>query len=451
MHDVSGSGGRAATERAPYTLRRSGSGPPLRSLATLTPRRPLFRGWYIAAAAFVATFGSVVFFNPVLGVFAQLLEAEFGWRRSEVALAIAFGSLAAGITGPFVGAVIDRWGGRWVIGGAALGMSACALILSQMDALWQLLVFYALGRALAMGVVSPAGFVAVANWFVRRRALVSGIVAVGPRLGMAVFPVLVAVVVDVTGSWRAGFVALAIAAAIVAVPAMVVMRRRPEDVGLRPDGDPEPVDLAALPRRPERTLTLRQAVRTRAYWFLGISLTIVMFCGGAVNFHQIPHLVDQGIPRTQAALVVTIFSVVGATGAILGGLVATRLTMRWTMAISLVGMSGGVLLLSQSATMATAALYAVTYGIFFGSQVSLEQVVYADYFGRRAMGTIRGSFMPVQLSMNAAGPFLVGLWYDAAGSYTGAFTTFAVLFMVAALAIALASYPADPADAPQAA
>jgi MFS family permease len=399
----------------------------------------------VAGAAFFATFGSVVFFNPVLGVFSQLLEEDFGWTRSEVAGAVSLGSLVAGLASPVTGVVLDRWGGRWVIVGAGLVMAACALALSQMDALWQLLLFYAIGRAVAVGAMSPAGFVATANWFIRRRPMVSGIVAVGPRIGMALFPVVVALAIQVSGTWRAGWLALAVIAVAVTVPSLLFMRRRPEDMGLLPDGDAAPDDLDGLPAPPaERNFSLREAVRTRAYWLLGGAIALVMFCGGAVNFHQIPHLVDQGLPRTQAALVVTVFSVTGACGAILGGIVAQRLTMRWTQVIALSGMSVAVLFLMNAATFGGAMLYAVSYGLFFGVEVSLSQVIYADYFGRRSMGTIRGSFQPVQLATNAAGPFAVGVWYDHTGSYDAAFVSFAVLFVLAALAMAFASYPVAP-------
>ena len=401
-------------------------------------------------AAFFATFGSVVFFNPVLGVFSQLLEDDFGWSRSEVAAAISIGGLVAGVVVPVTGVVLDRWGGRWVIVGSGLVMAVCALALSQMSALWHLLLFYSLGRAVAVGAMSPAGFVATANWFVRRRAAVAGIVAVGPRVGMALFPLVVALAIEVFGGWRAGWVALAAIAVAIVVPSLLFMRRRPEDLGLRPDGDPAPVDLEGLPAALlERDFTLGEAVRTRAYWLVGSSVAVMMFCGGAINFHQIPHLVDQGLPRTEAALVVTVFSGVGAVGAVAGGLLAQRITMRWSMALALAGMSASILLLMNAATLTAALTYAVVYGSVFGVQVSLMQVVYADYFGRRALGKIRGSFEPVQMLTNAAGPYAVGVWFDRVGSYDAPFVAFAVLFLVAAAAMALAPYPEPPRrDAP---
>lgn len=393
----------------------------------------------------LAAFGSVVFFNPVLGLFSESLRDEFGWSSAQVALGISLGSAAAAVTSPLTGWLIDRWGGRWVITGCALAMGGCMFALAGMDSLWQLLLFYAIGRALSVGTMSPAAFVAVSNWFVRRRAFVGGLVAAAPRVGMATFPLLAAVVIDVSGTWRAGWVALGIVILAVGVlPPALLLRRRPEDLGLLPDGDAVRDDLSGLEAPPEVNFTLREASRTRAYWLLGGGISLVLFAGGSINFHQIPHLVDQDIPTTQAALVVTVFSTVGVVGALIGGSVASRITMRWTMALSLFGMAASIPLLIVSSNLALALLYALVYGTVFGSMVALNQVIYADYFGRAQMGLIRGSVQPLQLGMNAAGPFVTGLWFDATGSYVAPFSLFAVLFLLAGIAFAFSPYPRAP-------
>lgn len=417
------------------------------SVTSTTRQSPrFFYGWLVVGSAFFATFGSVTFFNPVLGVFSQLLEEDFGWTRADVAGALTLAGIVAGLGAPFTGIVLDRWGGRWVIVGSAVVMAVCALALSQMSALWHLLLFFAIGRAVSVGAMSPAGFVATSNWFIRRRPLVAGIVAVGPRIGMAIFPLVVALVIQLFGTWRAGWVALAIIVTLTTLPALFFMRRRPEDMGLLPDGDAEPLegDTRASTAPAEIDFTLREALRTRAYWLVGIAVGLIVFCGGAVNFHQIPHLIDQGLPRTHAALIVTVFSGFGALGAVVGGMLAQRFTMRWTMAVALAGMSGAILLLMVATSFVSALMYAVVYGSFFGVVVSFMQVVHADYFGRRSMGTIHGSIQPFQMGMNAAGPFLVGLWYDQTGSYNAAFIAFAIIFAVAACALALAGYPKPP-------
>jgi MFS family permease len=400
----------------------------------------------VIGAICLTNFTAVVFFNPILGVFAPSLEAEFGWSRASIAAAIAIGSLAAATASPIAGWVVDRWGGRWVIAGSGLVMAASLFMLSGLNSLWQLYLFYAIGRGLSMATVSNVGFIVVSNWFIRRRAMVIAIVSVAQRFGMALLPVYAAFVISITGDWRNGWLALALVPLLfgVVAPAMFI-RRRPEDIGLQPDGDPVPLSLDDLPLDVnEGDFTLPEAVHTRAYWLVGIAIGLLMFTGGSINFHQIPYLVDQGIGHTSAALVVTVFSVVGALGGLLGGYFAVHITTRHTMILSLVAMSLGPLLLWQTDNIAMAMLYAVGYGLFFGATVAMNQAIYADYFGRMSLGVIRGSFQPVQMVLNAAGPFLTGLWVDRSDSYTLPFFVFSGCLLLAATALLFAPVPKKP-------
>ena len=387
-----------------------------------------------------ASFAGVVFFNPVLGVFLPALTDEFGWSRADISLAVTIGSAAGALSAPALGWVIDRWGGRWVMGGAALAMGLCLLALGAMTALWQLYIFYSLGRGLSQSAINSAAFVGVSNWFVRRRPLAVALLSVGQRLGMAAVPLLAAVVIA-QADWRAGWLALAaISLGIGVVPPLLLMRRRPEDVGLAPDGGPVAGEQDELPAR-EREYALREALRTRGYWLVGVAIAAIMFSAGSINLHQIPHMVDQGLDPTRAATVVAVFSAAGALGGLAAGAVSTRWGVRATLAAALVGQSGGALLLVAVAGMAGALAFAVWYGLCFGAALTLQQVIYADYFGRSSLGTIRGSALPVQLAFNATGPWLAGLWYDRAGSYDAVFQLFAALFLAAAVLIAIAPRP----------
>ncbi len=402
----------------------------------------------IVAVAAVSGFSAVVFFNPVMGVFISPLSEQFGWTRTEMSLAVTIGSGAAALASPAVGWIMDRWGGRWVMTAAAALMGLCLLALAGMSALWQLYVFYSLGRSLAQSASQTAAFVSVSNWFIRRRPLAVAIVSLGQRVGMALIPVAVALVIG-AGGWRLGWIVLAVTVLGAGVaPPLLLMRRRPEDVGLRPDGDAVDADPDAdLPPAQDSDWSLRGAVRTRAYWLVGFGVAFIMFSAGSINLHQIPHLQDQGLGPAQAALVVSVYSIAAAGGGLLGGAVATRLGVRRTLTGSLVGQAGGVVLLIMVAGPLSAMVYAVWYGVFFGSTVTLNQVIYADYFGRRSLGVIRGSFQPVQMAFNAAGPLLAGFWFDRAGSYDAVFVIFVVLFLAAAVFFALSAHPHRPAGA----
>jgi len=376
----------------------------------------------------------------VLGVFSMSLESEFGWDRSEIALGISLGSLVSAGVAPVSGMIVDRRGARWVIGVAASVIALCALLLSRVEVLWQFVLLFTLGRAFATGAMHPASFVAVANWFIRRRPFVGGIVSMAPRLGAAILPLLATFVMAITGSWRSGWISLALVAVLAGIPALLLMDRRPEDRGLLPDGDPVPAP-GSTGANEETSFTLAQAIRTRAYWLVGTGITLMVFVGPSINFHQLPHLMDRGLPPTQAAMVVTASAVIGALGGVLGGMIAVRITMRWTAVCSLLGMSGGLLLLLAASDLFTALLFATLYGASFGAQLAINQLVYAEYFGRRSMGVIRSSFQPAQLTMSAAGPYVVGLWFSRVGSYTGPFVGLSILLLIAAVVFAFASLP----------
>lgn len=427
------------------------AGPPSDGPPAARPRLPRtrgggwFYGWTIVGVAFLATFAHVGYLNSVLGIFQPALHEEFGWSRAEIAGALTLGSLAGGVLSPVLGVVIDRYGTRWVIAGPALLLGLGGLLLAEISELWQFYVLFGAGRALALSAMMAAAVVAVSNWFIRRRPFAVALGTLGMRFGNAVVPLAVALVIAARG-WPDGFRTLGLVFLVFGiVPPLLLMRRRPEDMGLRPDGNPP---AAPGERRAAALLdpawTLGAALRTRAYWLVGLAFALAIFGNGSINFHQIPHLVDQGLSTTEAALILTVMSIASASGGLIGGIIATRLRSRWTMVGALVFQCSGVVLLLAVDSFALALIYAVWYGLFFGVMVTQLQVVYAEYFGRLQLGVIRGSFQPVALAFNAAGPLVLGIWFDRAGGYEGPFTLIIVFFLIAALALAAASYPTPP-------
>lgn len=404
---------------------------------------PWFYGWTVVGTVCLTNFTAVVFFNPILGVFSSDLEIAFGWSRASVAAAISIGSVAAAAASPITGWMVDRWGGRWVLAVASLLISLVLLYLIELKYLWQLYLAYAIGRGLSMAAVSNVGFVVVNNWFIAKRSTAVGFVAVSQRIGMALLPLYVATVITISGNWRIGWVALGLVVLFFGVfPPAFFIRRRPEDIGLVADGGVYNQDVQDQSDNPfNQDFSLNDALHTRAYWLIGMTIAIAMFTGGSINFHQIPYMMDKGFSSTAAALVVMIYSFVGAVGAVLGGYFADKFTARKTMILSFLIMSVGPLLLLHTDSLSFAMVYAITYGLFFGSSFALSQAIYADYFGRTSLGVIRGSFQPVQLILNAAGPFFTGLWVDHFGSYAVPFFLFSGCMLLAALLLVLATYP----------
>ncbi|HXH23095.1 MAG TPA: MFS transporter [Dehalococcoidia bacterium] len=409
-------------------------------------RKPVFLGWGVVAVAALASFTEVSFFNPVLGVFMPALTEDFGWGRTEVSGAMTTGSLLGALLSPWFGPLIDRYGGRRFVAGGAFVMFLCLVALAMLQNVWQFYIFYSIGRGMASGIVGLAATVTVSKWFVRRRGLAVGLTTLGTRAGFAIMPIGVQLIIGGWG-WREAWLALAAIVLVLGIlPAVRFLHPRPEALGLLPDGDS-----AAAPRggdgkrfASEVSWTRDAAVRTKAFWLVTAAISLQAWAGGAINMHQIPHLVDQGLSPESAALIISLLALFAAAGSLLEGVLDERIGARWTLVIGLVGSAGGMVVLMNVHGTDMALAYAAAYGVAFGLMVTSSQVVFADYFGREAIGAIRGAAAPIQMGLNAIGPVVAGAAYDLTGNYLAAFIPFTAAYLLAAASLVAARKPVVP-------
>ena len=199
------------------------------------PFRRVFAGWWIAAAASMSSFAAVSFFNPVLGALTPELQAEYGWSTASIALTMVIGGIGGGVLASFVGPIADRHGPRMLLF-VSVGLVAGVMVaLGFIDRLWQFLLLWGVGRGVTVAVIDIAVVVVIANWFIQRRGSAMGLTMIGTRSGMMIFPLVIT-----AGFWLGGlreaFLLMALLVAVVGLLPPLIMRRRPEDVGLRPDG-----------------------------------------------------------------------------------------------------------------------------------------------------------------------------------------------------------------------
>lgn len=422
----------------------------------LIVRKRFFHGWAVVAALFLAGFASVVAYNPVLAVMMKPMAAELGWSRAAIAGAMSVGSLASGGLALVVGPLMDRKGARWALalGAAVTGM--CLIGVSQVAALWQFYLLFGLSRAISAGVVELATAVAVANWFVSQRARAFGLATTGPRLGLACMPPLALLLASGLG-WREAWVGLGITAwAIGILPTILFIGRRPEDFGLLPDGKPGrhqssssqpfPSPKAARIQETDISWTAKRALGTAPFWLLTIGQAIAMMASGGVNMHQLPHLTDRGIPPAVAVGAVSSYAIWAMVGVLAWSFLAERWGARPCLTVILALSAVGVFILAKVNSVATVYFYSAFYGLAFGGEMALFPLIWADYFGRASLGTIKGISRPVVMTFNAAGPFFAGWIYDSTGSYWLSFLVFIIAFLVGAVLI-FASRPARPSSA----
>ena len=421
---------------------------PWEPLPGFFPFRRAFLGWWIAGAVSLVAFSRVGFFNPILGVFIEPLETEFGWSRATIAGSISLGTVIAAVIAPFLGPLVDRWGARWILGGAVLTCGLLLLLLAAMDAVWQFYLLFGLGRAATISVMDIAIVVVVSNWFIRNRGRAMGLTLVGTRAGMALMPLIVLLFLSVA-DWRAAFAALGLLVLLLsAFPAFWLVRRRPEDVGLLPDGDSgirSPLESGGRSVDHDPRWTARQAMQTRAFWLLLLGTGLLMLVSGTVNLTIASHLQDNGLSRGTAISVVTLWAAIGIIGGLVGGEAGQRIPVRFALPAVICVTAGGVAWLMLVDSVWMAYLFAVWHGLAFGAQLPLNQISFPNYFGRWSAGAIRGATAPVQFGLNAVGPVLAGFVFDARGSYDLIYAVFVALLLFGALSILLAVPPASPA------
>ena len=417
-------------------------GPPAALPAILRMRlfSRIYAGWWMAAAASLVSFAGVAFFNPVLGALVPALQDEFGWSVASIAAAMTIGTVAAALIAPIIGPLADRYGARWMLFGSIAVIIALLAGLAFINELWQLWLLYGMGRAVGVGIVDLVVVVAIANWFVRGRGRAMGLTMIGTRAGMSLMPLMLAWTLGF-GGLRAGFIGLAVLVAVLALLPPLIIRRRPEDVGLRVDRAASSAD---EPSDADPVWTVRQALRTRAFWLLLLGTSILMVVGGSVNFTFVSHLASSGIDDNTAVFALSLWAGMGIIGGIIGGELRQRLSVRFALPAIICVTAASLVWFVMTDSVWMGLVFAVWHGLSFGAQLPLNRISFPDYFGRYSVGAIRGVTAPVQFALNAFGPLAAGLVFDWQGSYDSLYLAFVALLLAAALSILAAPKPRAP-------
>lgn len=420
-------------------------------IPALWPFKNVFYGWGIVATSVLVSFAQVPMYGPVLSVFVKPISDDMGWGRGEISLAFATGSLFGSVFSFIVGRQLDRYGARFAVVGAGMIVTGALLGLAVMQQPWQFWILFGTGRTAALAGINLGTSVAVANWFVRRRGKAVSFLGIGLRSGQAIFPLFIAPVI-IALSWRHAYAFLAIACfALIVLPGWLFIRRRPEDFGLLPDGDVPDAEATAAAGRPtarggssEVSFTLAQARRTSAFWLLIVATMTVIFAQTAVNLHATASFRDRGLPEEFAGVFVFIFTGTAAASAFGWGALMDKIHVRWGTVLATLFSASSMLVIMASGSIPMAVLFGVLFGLGTGGWTLAQTMLFANYFGRGHIGSIRGVAQLAAGPVGAAGPLLAGVLYDVTGSYTLTFQTFLVAFAIVLVALFLAKPPRRP-------
>ena len=410
----------------------------------------LYYGWVIVLVIGLVGFTQSAESYPILGVFMKPMIEEFNWSRTIFSGSTLIGTLMGGVIAMFVGPLIDRLGARWTLTAAFAVLGATLVLMAYISTLWQFYILQIIGRALTMGVLALALGIVVPKWFIAKRGRAVAMGGLGQRFGNAVTPLYVQFLVS-QGSWRLATAVAGILMWVVSmIPAAIFLRRTPEDMGLLPDGvNPEEARLReeVTGSQPETqtqgeiSLTTGQALRHPSFYLLVVAFSLVFVSVPALNLHMIPYMTDKGIPSGYAVTATALMSITAGVGSMFAGLLSERITARRTLVGILALMGIGYFGLLAVEVAWHSMVWAVFFGLSSGGMFILQQVIFAEFYGREHLGAIRGIVWPIQMVFNAAGPFVASIAFDSLGSYTLIFTVFAGLLMVSSVLMLLAKPP----------
>ena len=423
----------------------------MRALQTRAARAtPIYYGWVILGLSGIASYSSRPLMSvAVLTVFVVPMSEQFGWTRAQVAGAVSLGGVVGAVAAPLLGPVLDRYGAGMVVGISSGVAGLCAVALGAVNHIWLFYLVYVPGRMVFSSPLELGTSVAVSNWFIRRRPFALALNHVSQGSGLAVMPLAAQAIIGTWG-WGTAWYALGVwTIAVGVVPAILLMARRPEDLGLEPDGGSRTASLGrqeASARRPlnvqdEINFTLRQAVRTRAFWLMILFAFASFIVQAGVSLHQVPHFVDQGIPAYVAVWTASTFAISQVPASIFWSAVSQRTAARFVMLGSGLVVASGSIITAFASDIAMGVLGAFVLGFGVGGLHIIGRLVWADYFGRLHLGAIRAWGLAAQVGGQALGPIAAGMAVDQVGSYQGAFLAFGINLAVFSLLMLTATRP----------
>lgn len=412
-------------------------------------RLPFFYGWLIVAVVFV-TMGIAVNARTAFSLLFPPILDEFGWERGMTAGAFSFGFIISAIMSPSLGRLMDRRGPLVVNELGVLLIGSGLLLATLVQQPWQLYATLGMlvgGGSVCLGYTGQGLF--LPNWFIRRRGLAMSIAFSGVGVGSIILlPWLQALITS--AGWRTACMALGVVVLILLLPLNLLVRRRPEDIGLEPDGDGA-LRIATMGRSGENVVdqawvavdwTLGRAVRTSRFWWIAIGYFCALFVWYAVQVHQTKYLVEIGFSPALAAWALGGVSLAGIPGQIALGHLSDRIGREFVWAVGSLGFTATfllLLLLQNSPTSFLLYVMIVAQGALGYGITSVIGAIPAEIFQGRHYGTVFGTLMLASIGGGAVGPWLTGALHDATGSYTIAFWIGIFCSLLSAIAIWLAA------------
>lgn len=394
----------------------------------ITGRRRPFYGWAIVGVGMLVAFSSGPGQSYGFSVFLDSIIEATGFSRTGVSALYAVGTGVSAVLVVFVSRLADRFGPRvmMIVVAAMMGF-ACFGMAAASGAISIFLAFAAL-RALGQGSLPVNATLLAASWFVRYRGRAMALIGLGFAASNALIPPIGRILIEWIG-WRGAYMALGVMVWVLVIPAaLLVVRDRPEDVGLHPDGADEAPVVEQPSFASSGSAGDRKVLTSLDFWKLAIPMSAPSFVSTALIFHQVSIFAGQGLSASVAAAVFVPYAVASAGTSLLAGFLVDRLGPRVVFIGNLSLLLVAMIALQFLGNAATAVLYASILGAASGIQSVVSGVTWVHYYGREGLGKVQGSAMMLMISAAALGPLPIAALQGWRGNYTlGVAVMFAII------------------------
>jgi MFS family permease len=402
----------------------------------------------------LAALWGIVFFNlgfPAYGpaVINAAMAGALGLPRETLGNMFSVYMIMSGLPGPLVAVSVNRLGVRTtlVLGSTFVTVGAVLMATVVSTGLGAMLCF---GLLVGTGVATGAAMAAqagLARWFVRRRSLALSVLYSAGAIGGFVAAPLLNRLIEVSGTWRAGWWLLAALSIVAACIALVFVRERPEDVNQIADGfAARPTGEREIDTRPEfvsrREWSFREAASHPTYWLLLVSL--IGCSGGYTLFlaHGVVHLKDLGHSAGIGAWAVGTMTVSGLIGKVILAIFGDRLDPRYIFALFMAVFAVGLVIIVDARALWHVFLFATCLGIGFGGGLVSLMAVLSNYYGTQAFASLAGLAIAINTTLSAIAPTVAGRLFDQGVGYGATFYFLAVWCFVGAVVLLFARRPA---------
>jgi MFS family permease len=397
----------------------------------------MYYGWilvYTLALTQTVSWGVLYY---AFTVFVVPMERELGWTRAELSGAFSVALLVVGVAGIFVGRWLDKHGSRLLM---TVGSILASLLVLAWANVNNLLVFYLIwaGLGLAMSAVlyEPA-FAVIAVWFRQKRGRALTILTFLAGFASVIFLPLTDWLISSFG-WRTALLILAIILAVSTIPLhALVLRRKPEDLGLLPDGEIISPTATASPPAEEISLTPRQAMQGSSFWWLTLSFGLNTLLVVAIGVHLVPYLHDLNYDSGFAAAMVGLIGVTALPGRLVFNILAERFSRSILTSLIFASHTLSLLILILVPNVLGIWLFVILYGAGFGAITPMRAGLVAEMYGRKFYASISGVISLFVTLARAIAPLGTGITHDLIGSYTPVFWFLVIISGLASFTILL--------------